>query len=115
MSSDLNERMDFDHVIEVHSDGSITDRNDLYAPECYGNEGGGIEYGGATGWTPLDGYSGQERYSGPIMHESESIGGRMERDIRQTPGIYVTVEVTDLDDQEHPYGWAVLRYDDTKD
>lgn len=108
---DLNDVMGFDHVIEVLEDGSTIDRNDLYSPECYGETGGSIDFAGYKGWTALDGYSGQDRYSGPIMHASEFIGGRMASDILDEPGIYVAVVIDDLDDPEHPYGWAVLRYD----
>lgn len=108
---DLNDRMSFDHVIEVRADGSITDRADIYAPECCDDGRAGIDYAGAKGWTALDGYSGQDRYSGPIMHASEYIGGRMAADIASEPGIYVAVVISDLDDDEHPSGWAVLRYD----
>jgi hypothetical protein len=58
----------------------------------------------------LDGFSGQYGYSGPIMHPSEFIGGGMERHIRETPGLYVAVVVTDLDvddGDDDAVGWAV--------
>lgn len=113
-SDDLNRVMEFDHVVEVRDDGTIIDRDDLYAPECFcGDDGGKIDFGGDTRWTALDGYSGQERYSGPIMHSSEYVGGRLEDDIRSTPGVYVVVIITDLDDDENPAGWAVLRLNTT--
>lgn len=109
---DLNDTMSFDHVIEVREDGSVIHRADLYAPESYDDGAAGIDFAGAKGWTPLNGYSGQDSYSGPIMHASEYIGGIMARDILDTPGIYVAVVVTDLDDIDgEPSGWAVLRYD----
>ena len=107
---ELNDIMEFDHVIEVREGGEIIDRNDLYAPECYFDASdNGINFSGDTRWTPLNGYSGQDRYSGPIMHASESIGGGMEADIRSTPGVYTVVVITDLDDDEQPAGWAVLK------
>lgn len=106
----LNDIMEFDHVIEVHEDGSITDRSDLYAPECFYGDDGKIDLGGSPEWAPLDGYSGQDRYNGPIMHPSEYIGGRLEDNIRATAGIYVAVIVTDLDDEDRPAGWVVLRF-----
>ena len=59
-------------------------------------------------WELLDGYSGQDRYSGPIMHASEYVGGRMERDILATPGVYVALVDYCLDDSD-PEGWAVAR------
>lgn len=96
----LNDRMAFDHVVEVRADGSVIDRHDIYAPELHNGELGSEE------WTLLDGWSGQDRYSGPIMHQSEYIGGRMARWILETPGIYVALVDYPLDDSE-PDGWAV--------
>ena len=106
----LNEIMEFDHVIEVHEDGSITHRDDLWAPDLWDGE---LE---SDKWTLMGGYSGQDRYSGPVMHNSEYIGGGMERDIRETPGVYVAVvcywSPTDDDEWEDGdetivEGWAV--------
>ena len=96
----LNEIMDFDHVVEVREDGTIIDRNDIFAPELYGDRV-------SSGWTLLNGWSGQDRYPGPIMHPSEYIGGRMEVWIRENPGIYVALVAYDEDGDEEPDGWAV--------
>lgn len=95
----LNAVMEFDHVIEVHADGTVTDDTGLHAPELFDSEVG-------DGWTLMDGYSGQDRYSGPIMHASESIGGSMADDILSNPGFYVALVDTPADDSE-PDGWAV--------
>lgn len=108
----LSEIMDFDHVIEVHEDGTITTGPPhLHAPDLHDDELS------SAGWELLNGYSGQDRYAGPIMHPSEQIGGRMERDIRETPGIYVALvayyspdEDDDPDDYDDVGGWAVARY-----
>lgn len=82
----LSDLMEFDCPITVHADGRITDApRDLYAPDLYDGELQG------DGWTLLDGYSGQDRYAGPIMHSSEFIGGGMARDILAEPGTYVAV------------------------
>ncbi len=83
---DLNAAMDFDCVIQVQEDGSISDRLDLDGPELYDGK-----LPAECGWTLLDGYSGQDRYSGPIMHNSEFIGGGMARDILARPGLYVAL------------------------
>lgn len=104
----LNNLMEFDHVIEVHEDGTVSERSDIYAPECFGDEM-------ILGWTLLRGYSGQWKYSGPVMHDSEFIGGGMARDILSTPGVYVAVIVYDLnakDDEDNIAGWAVARKND---
>lgn len=126
MSAQLNDLMDFEHVVEVHPDGSVTDGpSGLYAPEVSVDldaDGQMISLNPNDihidgGWSLLNGYSGQDRYPGPIMDDAEFIGGGMERDIRSTPGIYVAVVVSgirpdgssSLDDDI--VGWAVARKD----
>lgn len=106
----LSDVMEFDHVIQVHADGTVTDDHpdvrSLWAPELLD----GI-LSGSDGWTLLDGYSGQDRYTGPEMHASESIGGQMAADILARPGFYVALvanyspedEEAELDAE----GWAV--------
>lgn len=111
----LNDRMDFDHVIRVHADGTVTDERETYGPEnVLMNPDLSIDMDGADGWSLMNGYSGQDRYSGPVMHESEYIGGGMERDILATPGLYVAVIVyADPDEDDDPAdgnpiaGWTV--------
>jgi hypothetical protein len=92
--------MEFDRVVEVREDGSIIDRHDIYAPELHDGELDG------SGWTLLNGWSGQDRYSGPIMHASEFVGGALETWISENPGIYVTLVDYPSDDGE-PDGWAI--------
>lgn len=106
----LNDRMEFDHVIRVHADGSVTDEPGTYAPEVYMDSDLSTEV--PDGWVLLNGYSGQDSYSGPVMHASEFIGGGMESDILAEPGVYVAVVVTALDaedDEDNVAGWAVAR------
>jgi hypothetical protein len=98
----LNSVMEFDHVIRVNADGTVTDRVEgapyfddaltcyLTDPETYHWE---TEINLPDGWTLMNGYSGQYSYSGPEMHQSEYIGGRMARDILETPGDYVALIV----------------------
>lgn len=117
----LNDVMEFDHVVRVHSDGAITDVAEdsgrtFWAPDL---RDGALE---TDEWELLDGYSAQDHYSGPIMHASESIGGRMERDILERPGVYVALvayyspeEDDDPDDYEDVGGWAVARLRDECD
>lgn len=108
--SSLDETMEFDHVIQVHADGSITDApNNLYAPDLYDGELQG------DGWEFFTtGYSGQYGYNGPIMHNSEYIGGGLERDILAQPGYYVSVvcywtpeDESDEAAENAIEGWAV--------
>lgn len=124
----LNSVMEFDHVIRVNADGTVTDRVEgaPYFDEalrCYLVNADTWEWEEEInlpeGWTLMGGYSAQDRYSGPIMHVSEYIGGRMARDILETPGDYVALAMeSDCGyTQEHcseetgcdcePAGWAV--------
>ena len=99
----LSDLMDFDHVIQVHPDGTVTEPDDVYAPEL---DGGTVQMGYGK-WSLLAGYTGQYSYNGPIMHSSEFIGGRLARDILDTPGMYVAVVVWADDPNDEPAGWAV--------
>lgn len=101
----LNDLMSFDHVIQVHADGSVTEPDKVWAPELHDGE---LSQGGTAGegWELMDGYSGQHGYPGPIMHQSEFIGGCMARDILATPGLYVAIEDRRSDGSE-PTEWAV--------
>jgi len=102
MTQSLNDRMEFDHVIQVHADGRITD-SPHYAPDVVGET---VD----KPWELLSGYTGQYGYNGSTMHPSEFVGGRMERDILERPGHYVVTDVRDdngdLPD-DGPIGWAV--------
>lgn len=100
----LDDAMNFDHVIEISQTGEIIERSDVYAPDLHDGELSD------KNWELMDGYSGQSGYSGPIMHQSEFVGGGLEIDILGTPGLYVTVVDYPLDDTE-PEGWAVARRD----
>lgn len=108
MTEELNDIMSFDHVIEVLPDGGIISRPDIFPPELLDGET-------SDKWALLDGYTGQQG-GGSIMHNSEFIGGRMERDIRSNPGVYVALVCTWLDaeddDEDTVEGWAVARLRD---
>ena len=99
----LSDHMSFDHVIRVHPNGAITDGPPgVHAPDLYDDE-----LSGDDAWSLLDGFSGQWHYSGPMMHQSEFIGGGLERHIRETPGLYVALVNYPLDDTEELTEWAV--------
>lgn len=110
----LNEIMELDHVVTivVGSDGvgtAVDAPREIYAPELFDNE---LD---SDRWELLNGYSGQDRYAGPIMHNSEFIGGRMERDIlNDIGGTYVALVSNyppddDSDGELVSEGWAVAR------
>lgn len=123
----LNHKMEFDHVVRVHPDGTVTDAEGSHYFELRHVSGAKPSHdfsASSDGWSLMNGYSGQYSYSGPIMHDSEFIGGGMERDILSTPGLYVALvceadpdcgrvdcahdddTCTDYEDPE-PAGWAV--------
>lgn len=127
----LNDLMHFDHVIRINENGAAEEPAEtVYAPEvnveCAEDDAGSITAEAEAemirsveeqGWELMTGYSGQYLYHGPIMHQSEYVGGQMEADIRSTPGLYVVVEPTGLyateEQQERndsePIGWVVAR------
>lgn len=116
---DLDERMEIDHVVQIMEDGSVIDRNDLYAPEVnVDTDGEGsilaehesdmIEDVKRQGWEMLTGWTGQYGYSGPIMHPSEYIGGRLAEHILSNPGIYCAVAVETYEGED-AVGWTVCK------
>jgi hypothetical protein len=124
----LNDLMQFDHVIQV-LDGVAVD-SDLWGPENVivdTDEDGQILAKHETtmrgelqtqGWACLTGWSGQDRYTGPIMHTSEYVGGGLADYILASDGFYVAVIVyvwtTATPDDEPDLdvaGWMVLAHD----
>lgn len=89
----LNEKMDLDHVVEVLIDGTVTDAYGVHAPEYVD------DVLTDDTWSLMTGYTGQHGYNGPVMHNSEYIGGRMEHDILEGPGFYVAVPALWTDDE----------------
>lgn len=117
MDRTLDDVMEYGHVIRVQG-GVVHDEvpsnlRTLWAPELYwtgdtANGAGTHDFQPYTDdWCLLDGYSGQFRYAGPIMHDSEYVGGRLERDILARDGYYVRLACDDPDDPENAAGWAV--------
>lgn len=112
---DLKAIMEFDHVVTVRSDGTVTDGpGGIYAPTLLD------ERLDDSRWTLITyGYTGQYGYRGPVMHDSEFIGGKLAADILAEPGVYVAVvahwspEHGDDDSTEDIVeGWAVARLGD---
>jgi hypothetical protein len=118
----LNEYMEFDHIVRSDGEGNVSDAGDWcwYAPQPFVEldaDGQMVSLDPADiydlgGWKLLNGFSGQYLYSGPIMHESEYVGGRLETYIRENAGFYVCVEITGMypsedDGEPECVGWAV--------
>ncbi len=118
---DLNAVMEFDHVIEVLPTGWVRPRADIYAPSVYEGEPED------EAWVPLKGYSSQgsgiiNQAENHVMHDCESIGGQLARDILAKPGIYVAcyitwpgeseedigTEVVEIEPEDTIEGWVVL-------
>ncbi len=101
----LHDVMDFGHVIRVHADGTVSEPQGMWAPEVDA-DGTLSQHPDHAGWELLDGYSGQQGYSGPIMHSSEVIAGGLARGILAAPGFYVALVVEEDADDPSPE-WVV--------
>lgn len=125
----LSDVMEFDHVIVVHEDGTVSDAENVYAPDIrmevdadgqplHADDSDIIGQAEREGWELLTNYSGQHGYHGPVMEDAEYIGGGLARDILEEPGVYVVVIVNVMapedapnaeELEETPAGWAVAR------
>lgn len=121
----LNDLMEFDHVVYSDGHGNVASVRlhdwQHWAPAPYVDldaDGQMIsldpnDIHDLGDWKLLNGFSGQDRYHGPIMHESEFVGGDLEIHIRYHAGYYVVVEITGIGpletDTDGPdlVGWAV--------
>lgn len=108
----LTDVMEFDCPIQVHEGGTVTAAPaGIHAPNLMDDE---LDDGR---WEFFSiGYTGQHGYNGPVMHNSEYIGGRLETDILTEPGVYVAVVAYWSPDGEAPEGepdtiegWAVVK------
>ena len=110
----LHDSIEFDCPFTVDDEGNVSNAQGLYAPNLLD------EKLDDPRWEMLTGYSGQESYSGPVMHNSEYVGGQLERDILADPGTYVVVAAywtpEDIKDgaegHEWDYeieGWAICK------
>ena len=113
-AEDLETAMDFDHVILVNSRRELETKTGLYAPDLSQYESAdGVwteELESSGDWKLLGGFSGQDRYSGPMMHASETISGGLASHILDNPGFYVALVpfCTDRDgNQVDADSWAV--------
>lgn len=114
--------MQVDHVVRVMDDGTVTDTVvGVYAPEGYietdedgqildEHEKDFIARLKREGWTVEYGWSGQNsgRYDGPVMDGAEFIGAGLAEHIITTPGFWVAVSVTTLDNDDADLTWAVM-------
>lgn len=114
---DLNRWVEFDSPFEVRdlpdyppAQPQVRHKWVLYVPSYFDDE---IDGSGWETWS--QGYTGQDSYSGPVMHNSEYLGGRMAVDLLNDPGVYVITAATwspiDEINNDEPYieGWVVLK------
>ena len=113
----LNSVMESDHVIRVHDDATVSDEPGVYAPEIY-NVVTMDDFQNDI-WELLNGWSGQDGYAGPIMHDSEYIGGALAKYILETPGVYVVCaayyNTEENDEESFIEGWAIATRKDSDD
>lgn len=106
----LHHLTDFDSPFRIAEGGYIKKATGIYAPDLLNDE-----LSGAQGWEFINGFSGQDRYAGPIMHESEYLGGGMAQYVLDNPGVYVLVAAYyDPEDEAEDsaveiHGWALVR------
>lgn len=106
MSINSLESVEFDRPFAVDTGGVVTWADGYHAPSVYGSDGE-VDIDSDQWEFFSTGYTGQYGYNGPVMHDSEFLGGRLARDILETPGVYVLCPVYWEDDSE---GWVVLRH-----
>lgn len=105
----LNSLVEFDCAFIVTSEG-IEDTHEVYVPTVYNDDETDI-YIESSEWEALTGYTGQYSYNGAVLHSSEYLGGDLARDILEDiGGIYAVTVVEDMEDQDNPAGWCVLKY-----
>lgn len=102
----LNSIMEMDTVIRVYEGGRIDwPMKNVHAPEVSVMldaddqitdvaEEEMTMWVKAQGWDLLTGWTGQSGYSGPLMHPSEFVGGKLAEHIMETPGYYTCVVIS---------------------
>lgn len=117
--SALNDRMEMDHVIQVHEGGRFTDAPDnVWGPEvsvetdaggsfAFTRDERGVSTWNVTvhgdGWTLLKGYAADD--GSELLPSAQYIGGALAEAILETPGYYVATVVSD--GSETPDTWCV--------
>lgn len=104
--------MDFDAVYRIEGDTVVRD-DKLFAPSVYADSDG--DYIESDDWEFVTtGCSGQDRYTGPVMHASEFIGAGLARHLVERAEDYtafatVVVDwIEEDDDSDEPAGWAII-------
>lgn len=121
MSDTLNDLMTFGHIVQSDGNGNVGDTESYeFGPETVHveldadeqmSEEPRLSEVGYGDWELLTGFTGQYGYRGAVMHDSEFVGGDLERHIRETAGLFVTVivdgELSEESAESVPVGWAI--------
>lgn len=111
----LNEQAHFYIPFQITEDGSYADSHESpYVDDIYFEEGSIWRLEELPkGWWPVNGFSSQDGYSGPLMHASEQLAGEMEAWVRANPGHYVLINpniyLEDEVDTEQSNSWVLLQ------
>ena len=139
----LNSAIEFDvpfKIIRTLDTGEtvIADTNGVYAPIVHlfvDKNGNGVyeeeiddrPWNDSPYWEAINGYSGQQGYSGPTMHTSEYLGGNMARDVLADIGATYIMSVVEcfpnwnateeeeeeMEIRDNPAGWMLLKLKDS--
>lgn len=107
------DKADFDCPYTINPDGTV--EYDWEDPSPYYVElvDGELEYEGADKWEAVEGFSNQQGYGGPVMHESEGYSEGMVKAMHDSgkPQTYVHTEVWSKgeDDDPESAGWVLFR------
>ena len=109
--------LDLSNDIEFYQsfsfDGATITEHDYVVPEVELIDGE-LEISPQQKWEPVTGHSGQDRYNGPIMHESEQFSPNVLQAMHDKYGphsIYGLAIVESWDDEYEEYdaaGWIIL-------
>lgn len=104
-ADELNAAIEFDTCFIVNDDGTVENSGN-HAPDVWGCQGQADPDVSDEGWEFFSrGYTGQHGYSGPEMHQSEFLGGRLAEDILTTPGEYALAIVYYECDEDCQHLW----------
>lgn len=111
----LDRWVEFDSPFEVLRHGYVIQRHDVLGATYLDDH---LDSSKWETWS--QGYTGQDSYNGPVMHNSEFLGGRMAQDLLDEPGVYVLTAAEwspDEDDENgdtdlYAEGWVIARLKD---
>jgi hypothetical protein len=115
---ELNDIVEFDSPFNVDENGDVVTeltRVDAVASAELLEDGtlwlDGLDAGEHPLWRPVNGWSQQYGYRGPVMHASELLAGEMARELLRTPGTYSLTAVSSPESEgDDTAGWLLLQH-----